>query len=105
MPPRRAKAWTETQIAVGTAQRFANLHSVLLEFQPATNLGEDPEPADALLTDDAKEKSVVFYNRHAAEAIEFDGDLATAWSKLEGYAARLALVVHCVRQAAGEPVD
>src|SRR5262249_33633643 len=30
------------------------------------------------------------------------GDLSAAWSKLEGYAARLALVIHCVRCAAGD---
>lgn len=31
------------------------------------------------------------------------GDIAAAWSKLEGYAARLALVVHLIRVAAGDP--
>jgi hypothetical protein len=33
------------------------------------------------------------------------GDESAAWSKLEGYVARLALLVHCVRCAAGEVTD
>jgi hypothetical protein len=41
-----------------------------------------------------------FYNDHAAQQAE--GDLAAAFSKLEGYAARLALVIHCVREADGD---
>ena len=40
---------------------------------------------------------MTFYNEHAAEQADLSGDLAAAWSKLECYAARLALVVHCVR--------
>ena len=31
------------------------------------------------------------------------GDLAAAWSKLEGYAARFALLVHLVRAESGDP--
>jgi hypothetical protein len=42
---------------------------------------------------------VDFYTAHAAEQFELSGDLAAAWSKLEGYAARLALVFYCCRSA------
>jgi len=43
------------------------------------------------------------YDAHAEEHAELTGDLSAAWSKLEGYGARLALVVHCVRVVAGDP--
>ena len=33
---------------------------------------------------------------------EMAGDLAAAWSKLEGYAARFALLVHLVRAESGD---
>ncbi len=55
------------------------------------------------LTPEGKAAWVTFYNEHALEHTELTGELSAAWSKLEGYAARLALVVHCVRWAANDP--
>ena len=46
---------------------------------------------------------MAFYDEHAIEQAELSGDEAAAWSKLEGYAARLALVVHLTRWAADDP--
>src|SRR5262249_44090280 len=43
-----------------------------------------------------------YYNAHAIEQADLTGDMAAAWSKLEEYAARLALVVHFTRWAAGD---
>src|SRR5690606_31005200 len=77
----------------------------LLQFQPESDVDGGPEPADVALTDGAKMLWVSFFDAHAREQADLEGDLSAAWSKLEGYAARLALVVHCIRQAAGEAVD
>jgi hypothetical protein len=54
------------------------------------------------LTRDAKAAWKDYYNHHAEEQTDLSGELAAAWSKLEEYAARLALVVHCVRWAADD---
>jgi hypothetical protein len=106
MPPRRTKRWTEAEIDDATMRAVADVHGELLMFQPSTDLDGDPEPADVKLTDEAKAAWVTFYNAHAQEQAELGGgELAAAWSKLEGYAARLALVVHCIRQAGKEDVD
>ena len=105
MPPRRVKRWTEADIDGNTLDAVSKLFSELLSFQPSTDLDGEPEPADVSLTDEAKALWVDFYNQHAQEQAELDSELSAAWSKLEGYAARLALVVHCIRQAAGEAVD
>ena len=43
------------------------------------------------------------WGEHADEQAELSGDLAAAWSKLECYAARLALVVHCCRVVSHDP--
>jgi hypothetical protein len=52
------------------------------------------------LTPEAQDAWVDFYDDHAAQQAELaGGDLAAAFSKLEGYCARLALVIHCVRAA------
>jgi hypothetical protein len=55
------------------------------------------------MTPGAKREWTTFYDEHAAEHAEMTGELAAAWSKLEGYAARLALVVHCVSHSGDDP--
>jgi hypothetical protein len=105
MPPKRVKRWTEADLDGNTMDAMGRLFAELLGFQPSTNLDGEPEPADVVLTEPAKALWVAFYNAHAQEQAELSGELSAAWSKLEGYAARLALVVHCVRQASGEAVD
>jgi hypothetical protein len=52
---------------------------------------------------EALELFKTFVNDHGQEETELDGDLSAAWSKLEGYAARFALVHFLIRGAADEP--
>jgi hypothetical protein len=105
MPPTRAKHWTEADIDGATLQAVADLFNDLLNLQPSTDNDGESEPADVPLTDEAKAAWVTFYNQHAQEQAALAGELSAAWSKLEGYAARLALVVHCIRQASTNDVD
>jgi hypothetical protein len=53
------------------------------------------------LAPEAKRLWVAFINEHGAEQEALSGDLAACWSKLEAYAARLALVLHFVAWAGG----
>jgi hypothetical protein len=71
-------------------------------LEPATGADGEPEPGIVRLSPSAKAAWIRFYNEHAQEHVDLSGDLSAAWSKLEGYAARLALVVHLVRWAAGD---
>jgi hypothetical protein len=59
------------------------------------------------LTKTGKEAWVTFTTAHAAElnSEKFPENLRGAWSKLRGYCARLALILHCLRLAVGERVD
>ena len=56
-----------------------------------------PQPIDIPLAALGKQAWIDFYNSHAREQAKMAGDLAAAWSKLEGYAARFALLVHLIR--------
>ncbi|MBX3404148.1 MAG: DUF3987 domain-containing protein [Phycisphaeraceae bacterium] len=107
MPPRKAKRWTESDVDADTeaavAAVFDRLFSLTMEVDPEGPLLEpDCRPRLVRLADDGKAAWVRFYNEHATEQAELSGDLSAAWSKLEGYAARLALVVHLTRWAAGD---
>jgi hypothetical protein len=101
-PPRKAKRWTDAGIEANAEDELVELFERLYErLQPEFSDGE-PRPALVRLTPEAKTAWVSYYNAHAAEQVDLTGDMAAAWSKLEEYAARLALIIHYVRWAAGD---
>lgn len=102
MPPRKTKRWTEAEILPQDEATIALLFERLFSLEPDQDGDGEPRPRIVGLTPGAKRAWVRFFNEHAKEHAELSGDLSAAWSKLEGYAARLALVLHCVRWAAGD---
>ncbi len=104
-PPRKAKRWTEADIDPSAEAELVRLFDRLYELQPTA--GDDGEPRSVLvrLSADAKSAWKAYYNGHAVEQADLTGDMAAAWSKLEEYAARLALVVHFTRWATGDVTD
>ncbi|MEX1090137.1 MAG: DUF3987 domain-containing protein [Phycisphaeraceae bacterium] len=101
MPPRKVKRWTEGGIDPAIEARIALLVERLRELRPE-QFGDKSEPVAVAMTPQAKTAWIAYYNAHAREQAELSGDLSAAWSKLEAYAGRLALVVHFVRWAAGD---
>lgn len=105
MPPRKPKRWTEEDVNSDTEAAVAMVFDGLFGLTPETDDDGDESggrPRLLTLADDGKRAWVTFYNEHAGEQVNLSGDLSAAWSKLEGYAARLALVVHLTRWAAGD---
>ena len=103
MPPKRQKRWTECEIDEQLEDEVVALFDRLYDLQPDHD--EDGEPIARLMKLSTAAKHQVwipFYNEHGEEQIELDDDLSAAWSKLEGYAARLALVHHLIRVAAND---
>jgi hypothetical protein len=99
MPPRQPKRWSEVEVDPHIEERLGEVYDRLYSLHlPVNDETGEPEPVALALTPEAKRAWVRFYNQHAEEQAKLSGDLAAAWSKLEGYAARLALIVHCVRQ-------
>lgn len=102
-PPRRPKRWTEAEVSPALERRLAVVFERLYSLQPTTDGNGDPAPVMMPLSSDGKAAWVSFYNAHGQEQAALTGDLSAVWSKLEGYAARLALVMHFVRWAATDP--
>jgi hypothetical protein len=100
MPPRKAKRWTEAFVSEDLAKEIADVFDRLYRLSMHAPGTDEPAPVPLGLSREAKRAWVAFYNEHAKEQLELTGDLAAAWSKLEGYAARLALIVHLTRWAA-----
>jgi hypothetical protein len=101
-PPRRVKKWTETEIGPAMIEAVRMIFETLYTIEPIEGYDGGPAPGLVLLSPAAKKIWIDFYNAHAKEQMDFTGDLSAAWSKLEGYAARFALVIHLVRWAAGD---
>jgi hypothetical protein len=101
MPPRHPTRWSETEIPESTGKALAHVFDRLWGL--GDDLDEEGEPRPRLLdlTAEAKRAWVAYFDRHSMEQVELDGDLAAAWSKLRGAAARLALVVQLVEWAGG----
>jgi hypothetical protein len=102
-PPRKPRVWTEAEIDPALERKFGGLVLGLMLLQPGTDEKNDPTPRIVRLGPAAKRAWVKFFNAHAREQVELLGDEAAAWSKLEGYAARFALIIHLVRKMAGDP--
>ncbi len=100
--PRKPKRWTEADVNATTEAAVAMVFDRLFGLTPETDDDGDERPRLVTLADDGKRAWVTFYNEHAGEQVNLSGDEAAAWSKLEGYAAWLALVVHWTRWAAGD---
>jgi hypothetical protein len=102
MPPVKRRKWSEATVRDPVKKQYADTLAALMAIPMGGN-ADTPEPVDLPMTAGAKKLWINFYNEHnAAEQASEGGDLAAAWSKLEGYAARLALVIHCVRAVSGE---
>ncbi len=96
-PPRKPKEWTEDDIDEAVEANYHRLVKGLADLEPHTDEDGEPYPVTLGMTPEAKAEWVRFYSRFADKQAETEGELAAAFSKLEGYAARLALVHHLCR--------
>jgi DNA polymerase I-like protein with 3'-5' exonuclease and polymerase domains len=98
MPPRLAKVWTDAEISreVETAYRTAVDRLLELDF----DIDEQGSSTPHVLSLGPKAKAVwvAFYNTWGREQADSEGELAAAFSKLEAYAARFALLHHVVER-------
>lgn len=104
MPPRTPKQWTEADVSADTEHRVELVFDWLFTLEPDYQDG-DPVPRLVSLSAEAKTAFVAFVNDHGLEQSKRVGAESAAWAKLEGYAARLALVIHLSRWAAGADCD
>jgi hypothetical protein len=104
-PPRRQKQWSDHSISPVVKQDYEALIEALLDVPFLSADGECTDSTTVRPTRDALDIFIEYVNLNGAEQLELTGELAAAWSKLEETAARLALVIHCVRHISGETDD
>ncbi len=104
-PPRTQRRWSDDEVTPEMEVQLDSIVERLLSLEMSTDDEGNPCPVDLVLTPEAKQRFIAFFNEHGAEQVMLTESRSAAWSKLEAYAARLALVVHLSRWAAGESVD
>ena len=92
MPEPTPVRWTDAIVDPLIEAALGNVFDRLLAREPAADEDGHSAPFLMPLTPEAKAAWVEYYNRHRAESADLDDDLAAAWSKLEAYAARFALI-------------
>jgi hypothetical protein len=101
-PPPRPSSWSESFVDDELQGRYATaierLLRLPLDLDPNTDA---PIPAMLPMTRGAKALFIPWHNQHERDRADMEGALAAAWSKLTGYALRLALVVELLRWSEG----
>jgi hypothetical protein len=96
-PPRQPKAWRDDEVSSATQSAYGDLIRSLFGLQPEI-IGDDSRPSTLMLNDAARELYKNYVNRTGTEQAAMNGHLASQWSKLEETPARLAVILHCIRQ-------
>jgi putative DNA primase/helicase len=98
-PEPRLSPWSDAEISDGATGEYAHLCNKLRALVPGEDEYGDPAPRTVGFTEEAREVFIEFYNRHYHERRipGFPRNLKQAWPKLEGYLARLALILAVCR--------
>jgi Protein of unknown function (DUF3987) len=93
MPPRTPRVYSEVEADEAIIGRMQKVFDRIWKLQ----LAQDDlrsRPKLVLIDDDAKVALVSFFDSHAAEQWCLGDTLSSAWSKLEAYVPRIALIIH-----------
>lgn len=97
MPDAKPKRWTDAGIDPSVDEALQRLYAGLLAIPMVADECGVLRPRMVKLDDKAKRAFVDFYDEHAEATEAADDDLAAAYTKLEAYAARFALVFHAIK--------
>jgi hypothetical protein len=101
MPPARKRRWTEAEVDEDLADRYSGLLKELIAITLADLAKRKPHIFT--LAPDAKDTWISWFSRWGDATDSAEGEQAAALAKLEGYAARLALLHYVVSLTAADP--
>jgi hypothetical protein len=103
MPPVKKRVWTEAQVAVDLAEQYGDLLRRLLALPLADQTKRKPHFLE--LSSDAKAIWVSWFDGWGERQYNATDEQAAVLSKLESYAARLALLHHVASHVAVDTDD
>lgn len=102
MPEARPVVWSDESVDWSVESVLSGIFDQLLTLEPGVDAEGNHEPIAIDMTPEAKDLWVEYFNRHRGESAGLEDDLAAAWSKLEAYTARFALIFQLCSWAAGD---
>jgi hypothetical protein len=107
MPIARPKRWSDASISRDTQQAMQTLVEGLYAHElctvPPYASEHQPKPHVIPLSPEAKKAFARFADKHCESMLSETEEIAAAWTKLECYVPRLALIMHLVREQQGDP--
>jgi hypothetical protein len=100
MPPRRKKHWSLVTVDAELVAKVESVFRNLYGFHVPLDERGQPQPVEMVLTPEATREWAGFFNEHAEVQANAVGFRAAFLAKIEGVAARLALIVRGLRLAA-----
>lgn len=99
-PQRMLRQYTKDEVSEDTANNVRDLYRKLQELE----FTSENEPLVMRFSNDGEREWCRWIESHQQETSSLDPNspLVTAWSKMDGYAARIMLILHIVRHASGE---
>lgn len=102
MPDPKPVVWTDEIVDWVIESKMSQVFDALLTLDPAEDDHGDFLPVPVPMTHEAKRVWIDYFNQHRGESIGLDDDLVAAWTKLEAYTARFALILQLCSWASGE---
>jgi len=102
MPPAAPAKWSDAEVSDSTLGAMDRLYTKLYQLEGLPDADGAIHPVEVTFSPAAQTRFVDFVNQLARQSTNMPTALAAAWSQLPGYAARLALIVHCCRHATDE---
>jgi hypothetical protein len=99
MPPRTPRVLTADSPPSEVRDRMMKLYRKLFELKFATADNGDEYPLSIPFDSQAFKRLQEFVGTNDKEASAIERRLRPAWVKLEGYVVRIALIIHCAKQA------
>ena len=93
MPPRKPKRWTDAILSDDDQAVMDRIFAGLWSL----SFNEEKKPIACCFDFSGKQVFKQFYDEHADEQNQLNGKYAAAWSKLEAYTARFALLIQLLR--------
>jgi hypothetical protein len=103
-PERITPSWTDASVDSQTLTKIEIVFDRLWDLKPVEDETGKTTPKTVCFTEDGKNRWVDWINGHYAEQekLNFPDNFLGPWSKMDGYCARLALILHQCRVACNE---
>ena len=103
-PPRRRRTWTDATISPAVSAAYDRMIGRLLELRSTRPDGR-ADPIRVRMRADAKRVWIEFFERHAQRQFDATGDELAMLAKVEGTAARIALVLYCAKSVGDDAAN